>query len=340
MNKRKNKKNINKREIEKRASILPDFSVKTIILIMGFVILLIVVLYIGYKELIKDTTCEDSVVIRHGINLGFTPVDKIAPLTCTTKKLCLTQSGEGCEVFNMYDKDDYLFNRRIKTQEVSEARAQIIDKLAEEMYNCQNLFTDDEGEPYYFMPRNWLISGDDGSHVKYCLICTRVVLDNEARKNIGYVTYGELYQRLSDKKTQDGRSYLEFFYPGWEDWRRASDIYSMFKAQNPDRIPQNFEDWKIDLSDERGVAIVSQIAVKSYLNQIATSAGVLLGTALVATYVGAPFGITLIGTGVASGLSFWYSTPDDKYIYSPPTIYQGDIDTLKSLGCDAFESSP
>lgn len=319
----------------KKASIMPEFSVKTVILILSFVILLITILLIAYTELIKDTTCEDSVVIRHSINTGFLPIDKIAPLTCTTKKLCLTQSGEGCGVFRAYTEDDFLFNRRIKTKDANEAREQIIDKIAEEMYNCQNLFTDNDGEPYEFEPYGWW-----EGHKKYCLVCSRIVLDEEARKDVGYITYGELYQKLSEKKTSDGRSYLEYFYPGWEDWRRVGDVYTNLKAQYPEKVPDKFEDWKIDMSNEHGITIVAQMAVDGYLKEISTTSAVLFGTALTATYVGAPLGIALIGSGVAGGVTFWYGSPDKRFEYSAPTIYSGDVDTLKSLECNAFETAP
>jgi hypothetical protein len=323
---------------KKKASIMPDFTVNTILLVLGFVILLIsigVIAYIVYVELIQDTTCEDSIIIRHSINLKFLPVDRLAPLTCTTKKLCLTQSGEGCNVFSMYTKDDYLFNRRITAKEYEEAKNQVIDKIIDEMYNCQNLFTNDDGDAYEFMPPNWFSSEN-----KYCLVCSRIVLDEEARKNIGTITYGEFYQRLSERKLRDGRSYLDYIYPGWQDWRRISDLYSVFKEKYPDKLPDKFEDWKIDLSNERGVSIVAQMTVKGHLNALIAAGSVLGGTALAATYIGAPAGIALIGSGVSSGVTFWYSTPDEQYKYSPPAVYPGDVESLKSLGCSSIETAP
>ncbi|MEM0465434.1 MAG: hypothetical protein QXW97_01885 [Candidatus Pacearchaeota archaeon] len=319
---------------KKRGSILPDTSVKIIILVISFVILLLAIGYFVYTDIIKNSGCKDSIIIRNSINLGFLPVDNIVPLNCVTNKICLTQSGENCKRFGKPDKKQSIFNKKLD-KDPEKAKKQVIEKIVEEMLTCQTLFTNDKGEPYYFMPAKWFDFNN-----KYCLICSRIVLDDEARKNINGITYGELYQKLAEKKIPNGRSYLDFLYSGWQDWRRAQDLYRVFKDKYPDKMPDKFEDWKIDLSKEDGIVIVVQMTTKGYLNQILASGAVLLGSALVLTYIGAPVGIALIGVGTSAGVTFWYTAPDERYLYSPPAIYGGDIDTLKSLECDSFEFSP
>ncbi|MBR9704370.1 hypothetical protein GOV12_03085 [Candidatus Pacearchaeota archaeon] len=318
-----------------KGSIMPNFTVKTVIYVIAFAICLSVILYLGFITIIKDTGCKDSIVIRHSINNGLLPVDKLAALTCTTKKLCLTQSRKNCEVFGKPSKEESIINKNLKADDNEKAKDQVLDAIVEEMIDCNGIMTKDDGEPYEFMPSGWT-----DTKKNYCLICTRIILDEDSKKNVDYVTYGELYKKLSDKKNREGRSYLGIIHPGWEDWRRAQDIYEALRVNQPDEMPERFEDWKIDLSSDRGIAIVAQATVEGHLEELIGLVSVGFGTVLTLTYIGAPIGITMIGAGAAGGLAFWYGTSNDKYKYSPPAVYNGDVDTLKALKCDSFEFSP
>jgi len=152
------------------------------------------------------------------------------------------------------------------------------------------------------------------------------------------------------KKTSDGKSYLEYLYPGWTDWRNAQLLFNdlQAKSNNADFKNLKFENWEIDLSNPNGYAIIAQIAPIGYWKSIAATATatgiVVVGVVASATYVGAPVGISLIATGVAGVATavptFWYTSPGGKFVYVAPAVYPYDLQTLQNMGCNSFETAP
>jgi hypothetical protein len=66
-----------------------------------------------------------------------------------------------------------------------------------------------------------------------------------------------------------------------------------------------------------------------------------IGLGLIASYIGAPIGITLIVvSGVASGTAIYLYEFDETYGYIPPFIFPYDLDKLNSLGVYSFEIAP
>ena len=176
----------------------------------------------------------------------------------------------------------------------------------------------------------------------YCLICSRIVLDDKAKQEVQDISYSELYQYLSKKRTSDGKSYLEYLHPGWTDWRSSQLLFRDMQASssNSDFKSLKFEDWKIDLSNEKGNAIIAQIAPAGYWKVIAGSGVVVLGVLATATYVGAPAGIALIAAGSSGVATFWYGSPGGKFEYSPPEVYPYNLTSLQNMGCYSFETAP
>ena len=113
-----------------------------------------------------------------------------------------------------------------------------------------------------FLPSH-ILKLDD---TKYGLICTRLVFDQEAKEQVESIGVGEFYSYL-EKKTVNDKSYLDYLYPGVKDSKKFLLVYNYIKDKSKEEgilvdgkeLP-DFKEWKIDLSQENGHAI---IAIKS-----------------------------------------------------------------------------
>ena len=65
------------------------------------------------------------------------------------------------------------------------------------------------------------------------------------------------------------------------------------------------EDWKMNINEDGGIAIIAQMEPAGYWKSIAGTVAAVGITAIAATGVGAPVSIALIGMGAAGGLTFW-----------------------------------
>ena len=324
-----NKNNIKKRN--KKAEIMTDSSMNMILLIIGFVVIIILVGMIAYYTLIKERSCHDSVVMRSSVNNAVFSAARMIPLKCETEKMCLTSSGETCPALGVATKDNYITKKTVSTDPLK-AKDEVLDQIATQLYQCHSML----GEGLLnFMPPGMKDNN-------YCLICSRIVLDDKARQEVPDITYSELYQYLSKKRTSDGKSYLEYLHPGWTDWRSSQLLFRDLQASssNADFKNLKFEDWRIDLSNEKGNAIIAQITPYGYQKVLAGTGIVVLGVIATATYVGAPAGIALIAAGGSGVATFWYGSPGGKFQYSPPEVYPYNLTSLQNLGCNSFETAP
>jgi hypothetical protein len=346
-----------KTKTNKKGELTSGQIISLIILILSFVIILFV-LWKTYtwNPIIDKESCHQSVVFRSSVNFGFIKSSKVVPLKCQTEKMCMTMSGQDCLQVGKNTKTNIVTPVKLdKDPEI--ARQQLLDKITEAMYDCHSMLG--EGK-LQFVPETWFQSWKMGEAVEsgnpndigkkhYCLICSRIVLDDEARQKLSDITYSELYLALSRKTTPDKKTYLEYLYPDWKDWHYAYQLFQKLKEENEKNKDKyngvsianmKFEDWKMNLSDEGGFAIIAQESAKDYSAIVAGTAAAVVGTALVATGVGAPAGISLIGAGVVGGATFWYNSPTGDYKYSPPTVEPYNLERLQSMQCDSFETAP
>jgi len=212
------------------------------------------------------------------------------------------------------------------------AKQQVLEQLADSLYQCHTMLG--EGQLLFEPP--------GVTDKNYCLICSRIVLDDKSRQEVPDITYSELYQYLSKKRTSDGKSYLESLHPQWTDWRSSMLLFREMqdKSTNQDFKNLKFEDWKIDISNPNGTAIIAQIAPAGYWKSLAAAGGAVVVLTGLASVVGAPATIAMIAVGGSGIATFWYTSPGGKFEYSPPEIYPYNPDVLQNLGCNSFETAP
>jgi hypothetical protein len=324
----------NTKKSTKKAELTSGQIVSIIILILSFIIILLLWRVYYWNPIIDQESCHESVVYRSTVNFGIIKSSKVVPLKCQTEKTCMTMGGKDCLQVGKTSKEN-LVTKVTLDKDPEKAKQQIIDQLTEEMYTCHSMLG--EGKLQFF-PESWFEKLD---HTNYCLICSRIVLDDEARQKVSDITYSELYMALSRKVTPDKTTYLEYLYPDWKDWHGVNQLFYTFQ-QIPGSpfVNMDLKDWKMNLSDEGGLAIIAQESTKDYWKVAAGSAAVLTGTALVASGVGAPAGVSLLGASAAGGAAFWYNSPTGNYNYSSPTVYPYNLGQLQNMQCDSFETAP
>ncbi|MBS3093895.1 hypothetical protein J4456_04930 [Candidatus Pacearchaeota archaeon] len=332
-----------KRKINQKGKIITDWVIIVIVLLISFIVILFLLVRIYWLPVIDKQTCHQSVIYRSSAKLGpLQASTKTIPLKCETEKICFSMSGDDCVDLSSTKKNPV---KKIKlSKDITKAKETIKETIAESMRECHWMLG--EGK-LNFMPAS-------GFKANYGLVCTRFVFDDEAKKTVQSITYPELFVTLEKKTLSDGRSYLEYLYPGWKESKQALQMFEAY-AQNPQILKENPgignlnpADWKIVLDNERGYAILAQISPpgnwKSWALAGASAVSIPVGAAFLASGIGAPVGFTILGLSSAAGAItggavLWYSYPE-KYDYAPPFIYEFDIDKLKNIGVYSFEIAP
>ena len=328
-----------KKKHTKKGLIISNFLIGIIILVVSFIIILFLLRLFPFGSSIAKETCHQSVVLRSTAKIGPIDANEVIPLKCQTSKICLTMSGEDCNELINTRKNPVQKIRLNK--DVQKAREEIMKVFAESMITCHSMLG--EGQ-LNFMPKQLTTKN-------YGLICSRIVFDQEVKNKIEDIGAGEFFAYLESQVTND-QSYLEYLYPGWKNSQNSIKLFEAFKQENKQFENVNFVDWKIiNLNEENGHAIIAQIAPTgnwaSWAAGITTAIAVPAGVALIATGIGAPVGAVLIGGAgtigaislVSGGAVLWY-TSNDKFDYSPPTIYPYNIKILQDLGIYSFEIAP
>ncbi len=330
------------KEMKKGESSIIKVMIGVIILVISFFIIL-TFLRFSWNTVADKETCHQSVIYRSSAKVK--PLEastKAIPLKCQTEKICFSMSGEDCEIAGTKDNPV----RKIKlNKDVVKAKDEIKENIAESMKECHWMLG--EGQ-LNFMPHKL-------TDKTYGLICTRFVFDKEVKEKIDGISYVEIYSYLENKQLKDGRNYLEYLHPNWKNAGDAVNIFETLKreGQGNENFKNEiknlkFKDWKINTNKEGGYAIIAQISPEGNWESYALGGGSAIaipaGAALIASGIGAPVGISLIGiattTGVATGGAvLWYNYPE-KYDYSPPEIYPFDVQSLKILGIHSFEIAP
>ncbi len=331
--------------VNKKAEITSGQLVTTIIIVLGFIVVLAFLGIYNWNPTIDKESCHQSIVYRSSFNLGPIEASKNIPLKCKTEKICLSLSGDDCEQFSGLEKSDFK-KIELKGNEV-EIRTQIKDVIAESMYDCNQILGEGKLD---FLPHDF----EDND---YCLVCNRIVLDKKARELVKEISYPEIYSYLEKKQTSNGKSYLEYIYPGWTDSATSKLVFEKMKMESNDETLKNldYENWAMNMEFEEGYIIMAEMSPKGtrdkWLKIGATVAIAAIGVVSVATIftgVGPTLGIvaislieTTVGTElVSAGYIYVYDHPNEEYNWVPPTIFPYNPETLKGLGCYSFEFAP
>lgn len=323
----------------KKGDVSIEFLIGVIILVISFVVILFFIFLVPWNPVIDKETCHQSIVYRATAKIKALDFSETIPLKCQTEKLCLTMSGNDCEFISTKKNPVEKINLG---RDKIKAKEKIKEVFADKLVECHSMIG--EGQ-LNFLPHQILKLKD----TKYGLICTRILFDKEAKEKIETIGFGEFYSYL-EKKTVGGendRSYLDYLYPGVKDSKKFLLIYGAIKDKSKEgeilvngKELSDFKEWKIDLSQEDGYAIISSISTKSQGLLLLGGLGVsgLVGGGLLFTGIGSPLGVALI-SGSAGGAVFWYNF-DEKYDYFPPAIYPYNITKLQELGIYSFEIAP
>lgn len=329
----------------KQAKLTMEALILLILLIIGFIIILIVIFSIKWNPVIDKEVCHQSVIYRSSLKFGpVKPSEKI-PLKCETELICFSLSGDDCREISG-TKDNPI--RKIKlNKDIVKAKDEIKNNIAESMKECHWMLGEGQLD---FMPRG-------RTDRKYGLICTRFVFDDKAKEKIVNISMGEIYGTLEKKKLRDGRSYLEYIYPGWKNSENAILLYQISQTnpevlkKNPSLKNINYKNFGINLQQERGYAIIAIMAPKgdwkSWVAGIGTAVAIPVGVGLLATGIGAPAGVILIGSATTIGATSFFAgsyvlayTYPDQYNYYPPAIYSFNQEELEAQELYSFEIAP
>ncbi|MFH1307455.1 MAG: hypothetical protein ABIH72_01230 [archaeon] len=306
-----------------------------IIVIISFLVLLGFWYFLGFEHQINGWWCHFSVILRGTLNqIDFLTgnAGKYIPISCQTEKVCIGMGGGGCKGMIGTSKNP------IKEVKVSgddvQVQGKILEKIAESMYECNSALG--EGKV------NW---GEGKiSSQNYCVICSRIGFDSEVQDKIDNIPYSQIFYTLQEKKDSRENSYLSQIYPGVNSWLETkqsqqkiieenSEYKNSLKDENNDgKI--DVDDWMIDLDNENGYVIVSQLAKPGYIKELV---GTVAVTGLALTVVGAPVAVLAAG-----GIAIWYNNKigNSEYSYQPPALVKFDIKELNNLKCTEFASIP
>ena len=313
----------------------------TIIVIISFGVILGFLYFFSFPTVIDKEACRQSIIYRASVKFG--PIDSasVVPLHCQTEKICFSMSGD-CILSDT--KNNPVRIVKLSTESLS-AKQTILDTLAESMRECHHMLGEGQLD---FMPRKL-------TSINYGLICTRFVFDQQTKQTVSSISYSELYSTLEKKKLNDGRSYLEYLYPGFKKSEDALSLFEYLQQQgNIEKTiaPKNFG---MPLGEEKGYIIMAVMSPKgdltAWLGGAGTAGGIAVtsaaGIGLIASGIGAPAGVLLLGSATTIGATsfiagsyvFAYLYPD-KYNYYPPSVQPFNIEELQKQNIYSFDIAP
>lgn len=329
----------NKMIYDKRAAMTAKMLVSIIVIALGFVILLFVYSQFLFTQEIDKQICHESILARHTFNVGILELGKTSvPLKCQTEKICLFRDKEDCYyAFGDANEENIITEIEINKDD-SKAKLDVMDTIANSMYDCHSMLG--EGK-LNFMPHEW-------SGKTYCLICSRIALDNVSKNIIENITLVEFFKYLELKKDSEGVSYLRYLYGADE----ASDMNTrlseamQYTNEKLNTGTKSINEYKINLNQENSiqVKVVTEGTWKSWTKGIV--AGTLWAVAIGGTVFSGGGSLALIA--VAGAVTFGGTTtvvvgnsyPHDDYNYIGPLIIPYKVSNLVAGGCTSFETAP
>lgn len=309
--------------------------IRSVIVIALFIAIMILFLTrINWTGTIDKEACHTSVLQRATFSIDSrTPF----PLNCKTEKICVTDSGEDCTAYPKPTRELPVTKKEVGS---SDPKQVVLDTFADALYDCHWMLG--EGKVNFLPKKTW--------ENNYCLICARVAFDDEVKEEVEDITYGEFYRHLQQKTDKDGRNYLSYIYPGWEGWQASEIMFNELQRNGNISQEMKFEDWKIDLDQENGFAVITQMQTPGRWAQYlasGTTFAVVAGASVAAVFTGglslalipAAIGIGVGGGTIIGGIVYVVTTPDGS-VYISPQVYPYNTQSLNSLGCNSFETAP
>ncbi|MFA5020293.1 MAG: hypothetical protein WC533_04300 [Candidatus Pacearchaeota archaeon] len=329
---------------------------QTVWWVMGVVMLVLsfVLVMLAYSKFfsgdinIEDVACSQSINLRNTITWGPVEGGKYVPLQCTTKKICMTMSGDDCEEFNYLAKDQKVTKVKLD-RDTSKAMEQIAEKLADVIYQCDNMIGSGD--------KNFLPS--DTKTLNYCGLCARISFDDEAKAKIRIVNYNSIYKKLETQKVSSGKSMLESVYGVKSSDEILKGISELLKEGYEKELGQPLPDnwpseWTVDLTKQQVVLFQMRYKANWQMPVILSLGG---GVTTLALVFGGPVTWTIGAGALATGVTYFSVMPDYseagevgnkdsnvKRYYGPPQIYPYDIYYLtaddNNLRCNEFIFTP
>jgi hypothetical protein len=303
---------------------------RTLIALIIVVISLVIIIWFFWSRLqptnASKDACHQSIIERSTLRWKFLQRATDLPLNCQAEKICMQSGSKGCELFETA-KAEYT-KAKVKTEE------EIYKTIADAIWDCNSMVG--EGK-INFMANPW----NDNEH--YCLICSKIIFNEEIRKEFPKLNYSKLYNYMSKNKPSlfNDKTYLEY----------------VAGTNDPDLL---FKLWgiKVDATIDTSQTYLIQIAIspEGYWRAAVAGIGVGVGTVI--------FGAATLGTGfiitpmiVSSGVLLGSGTLTEvfpgagKFVYSSPKlISENDFRNLhqtdengKDNGktfCDTIETEP
>lgn len=325
--------------MEKKGAVAVDFTTQGIVI---FIFALVIIAFLGIlvwgifsNQAISYQSCQTSVSAKGIFNFKYFEVGKEKfPLNCQTQKICLSDSGDECKNTAFPDPSQDKSAKVVKLKaDDALAKQQVTDQIIDAIVDCHTMLG---GGQVNFLP-----SGSQDKN--YCLVCDRIILDDKARELSLQISYIDLYQRMKQRKTNGGVSYLEAVY-GVD---KVSDmVLKLDEVKNnlnskitDDRFKvRDVQDLKIDLTREN--VIISEIIPKGTIDAWTKSAvwGGVVTAGIILLPVGG-LGLAVLAGGTTAAVVYTSEYPDGhRYVY--PMVYPGDVESLKSLKCDEFAFIP
>ncbi len=311
--------------------IIATVAIFSIIVLIFF----LVKLNLGGKT--DQQVCYQSILARSNLNLG--PFDigkKTVALNCKTEKICTSASGENCDAAGFGEPSRKNKITEIKIGKNDNAEEVVLDTISNSLYDCHDVLG---GGRLEFMPNTFYSKN-------YCLVCSRIVLDEEAREKVGKISYPALYSYLENKKIPGGENYLKYLY-GIES-ATEMNIYLEGLREAANERGQNFgsiEDIQLDFGERNGYAVIAQRSPygtwNRWLQATTTAIVTVAGVVLVPFTGGGSLAVlAIVATGGSiEGVIFFNDFPSGGD-YLPPTLYKYDAESLKKIGCTNFEFAP
>ena len=302
-----------------------DMTVKAVIgwivLILSFAIILVFVIVYPWGSNINSDTCHTTIVLRASADFKLKDFSGDIPLKCKTQKICLKSSFlGGCSDLKTSFLGKDVQNMPAKTKD------EALDSIADTMYSDFSM----TGKGLLnFMPRKWLSTKDN-----YCFISSRIAAQDP--NGLSGITYNDLFRKLEQKKTAEGKSYLYEMYG-------ANTVENLIGSSTP-----SFKDSlskQIDFSKDQMI-VIQFVQPANW----APLAGLISGTSAAITVVAGAAAIGLsagiltpVVVGVAWGAVVAAEGNTDKsdpshYKYVPPNLYEYTPKAIAYLKCDSIET--
>jgi len=304
---------MNQNKKSKKADTSSKTIIAWVILIITFAIIFIFLTVFPWGNEITRDSCHTTIVLRASATLGkLSGLQEDIPLKCQTQRVCLKNGLFGnCPIFG---KTSY-------TKISASTKEEVVDSIAETMYADFSM----TGKGLLnFMPKKL------GSKT-YCLITSKIAVDPKTKVE---VTNFDIYQRLAQRKNEEGVSNLQEFY-NLNTPNLIQEIQVSIAAKD-ERFKDNvnFLETKVDLSKVQDVVVV--ITPDGWWKSI--TGGVLVAGAIALTPLS--WGSSLVLIGVAAPTTTYLLGPSQSNPseYHPPILIEDSPEQLNKLGCSSIET--